>query len=249
MIPFNKKKHSDITVTVSDGAEVDPKEQTFYLHKFPLVSKSHFFDDNIPDSAERPGSIEMHIKEFPGGPSAFESVAQWCYGIDIELTVDDIAPIYCGARFLHIADLEKTTDAFMTEIVLPNPRNAAKVLKVSTEIGEYWPANLGRESAICNRKMSAVLLPAHRMVYGPSPAYSVATIPACNSLGTRMLQSCSLRKLHAWGVAWLSTVHARAPCCGTAKPSPLLLRACSSLCQLGVVCASTLASQRTCATT
>lgn len=144
MIPFNKKKHSDITVTVSDGAEVDPKEETFHLHKFPLVSKSHFFDENIPDSAERPGAIEMHIKDFPGGPAAFEIVAKWCYGIDIELTVDEIAPVYCGARYLHAPDLEKTTDAFMTEIVLPDPRKAAKVLKVATDIGEQarpsaWP--------------------------------------------------------------------------------------------------------------
>jgi hypothetical protein len=143
MIPFNKKKHSDITITVSDGAETAPKEEVFYLHKFPLVSKSHFFDENIPDSSETPGMVEMRINDFPGGPAAFQNVAKWCYGIDIELTVDDIALTYCGARYLVIPDLEKTTDAFMTEIVLPDPRKAAKVLKVATEIGELRVVRFG----------------------------------------------------------------------------------------------------------
>lgn len=133
MIPFNKKKHSDITVTVSDGAGPTPKEQTFYLHKFPLVTKSHFFDENIPDGSDH-STVEMVIKDFPGGPAAFEVVAKWCYGIDIELSVDDIAATYCGARYLRIPDLEKTTEAFMTEIVLPDPRKAAKVLRAGTTI-------------------------------------------------------------------------------------------------------------------
>lgn len=189
MIPFNKKKHSDITVTVSDGAEKEPKEETFHLHKFPLVSKSHFFDENIPDSAERPGAIEMHIKDFPGGPAAFEIVAKWCYGIDIELTVDEIAPVYCGARYLHAPDLEKTTDAFMTEIVLPDPRKAAKVLRVATDIGEQWH----RKACLCPRWLGCGAWPRLGCCFSPAVkhtargAFSFASRPhACPALGRRL---------------------------------------------------------------
>jgi hypothetical protein len=127
-IPFNVKKHSDITITVS-GESGD--ERTFYLHKFPLVSKSLYFDENIPDT---PGSTEMIIRDFPGGPVAFEIVAKYAYGIDIELTVDNIAFVYCASRVLRVPDLEKSTEAFMAEVVLRDPAKAAVVLKVATGI-------------------------------------------------------------------------------------------------------------------
>ena len=74
MIPFNVKKHSDLTITVSGDAAGD--ERTFYLHKFPLISKSQYFDENIPESAAS-GVTEMIIKDFPGGPLAFEIVAKF----------------------------------------------------------------------------------------------------------------------------------------------------------------------------
>ncbi|RYG51066.1 BTB/POZ domain-containing protein [archaeon] len=137
MIPFNVKKHSDITITVSGEAAGD--ERTFHLHKFPLISKSLYFDENIPEStvAAAPHTTEMIIKDFPGGPSAFELVAKYTYGIDIELSVDNIAHIYCAARVLRVPDLEKSTEAFMTEVVLRDPAKAAIVLKVSTTICTY----------------------------------------------------------------------------------------------------------------
>jgi hypothetical protein len=134
MIPFNVKKHSDITITVSGDAAGD--ERTFYLHKFPLISKSMYFDENIPESAAA-GVTEMIIKDFPGGPNAFEIVAKYCYGIDIELTVDNIAYVYCASRVLRVPDLEKSTEAFMTEVVLRDPAKSAVVLKVATAIGAY----------------------------------------------------------------------------------------------------------------
>ena len=136
MIPFNVKKHSDITITVV--GEIPGDERTFHLHKFPLISKSIYFDEHIPDSAAgaAPGTVEMVVKDFPGGPAAFEIVAKYCYGIDIELTVDNIAFVYCACRVLRVPDLEKSTEAFMTEVVLRDPAKAAVVLKAGTTISE-----------------------------------------------------------------------------------------------------------------
>lgn len=144
MIPFNVKKHSDITITVSGEAAGD--EKTFYLHKFPLISKSLYFDDNIPESATS-GATEMIIKDFPGGPNAFEIVAKYCYGIDIELTVDNIAYVYCASRVLRVTDLEKSTEAFMTEVVLRDPAKSAVVLKVATGIGAFTRTSAAVSSA------------------------------------------------------------------------------------------------------
>ena len=58
------------------------------------------------------------MQDFPGSFSAFEIVAKYCYGIDIELTVDNIAFVYCAARVMRVSDLEKSTEAFMVEVVL-----------------------------------------------------------------------------------------------------------------------------------
>ena len=100
-----------------------------------LISKSLYFDENIPDAPAAPGPTEMLIRDFPGGPSAFETVAKYCYGIDIELSVDSIAPVYCAARVLRVPELEKSTEAFMAEVVLRDPAKAAVALKVATGIG------------------------------------------------------------------------------------------------------------------
>lgn len=102
----------------------------------PQISKSQYFDENIPESATA-GPTEMIIKDFPGGPGAFEMVAKYCYGIDIELTVDNIAYVYCASRVLRVSELEKLTEAFMTEVVLRDPAKSAVVLKVATGIGAW----------------------------------------------------------------------------------------------------------------
>lgn len=140
MIPFNVKKHSDITITVVGESAGD--ERTFHLHKFPLISKSLYFDENIPD-APGGGATEMLVKDFPGGPAAFEIVAKYCYGIDIELTVDNIAFVYCACRVLRVGDLEKSTEAFMAEVVLRDPAKAAVVLKAGTGISAWRARGLG----------------------------------------------------------------------------------------------------------
>jgi hypothetical protein len=134
MIPFNVKKHSDITVTVS-GDGPGESHRTFHLHKFPLISKSQYFDDNVPESSTV-GPTEMIVTDFPGGPGAFELVAKYCYGIDIELDVNNIAYVYCASRVLRVVDLEKSTESFMTEVVLRDPAKATIVLKIANGIGK-----------------------------------------------------------------------------------------------------------------
>lgn len=53
MIPFNQKKHSDITVTISEGDCLTDESRTFFLHKFPLISKSVYFDQHIVSMIKR----------------------------------------------------------------------------------------------------------------------------------------------------------------------------------------------------
>lgn len=142
MIPFNQKKHSDITVTISEGDCSTDESRTFFLHKFPLISKSVYFDHNIPvpEPPTAAASVEMKISHFPGGPNAFETVARYCYGLDIELTVENIAPVYCASRVLQVTDLEKTTEEFMQNIVLTDIVKSATVLKITAGISNMTEA-------------------------------------------------------------------------------------------------------------
>jgi len=161
MIPFNQKKHSDITVTISEGDCSTDEGRTFFLHKFPLISKSVYFDLNIPvpEPPTAAASVEMKISHFPGGPNAFETVARYCYGLDIELTVDNIAPVYCAARVLQVTDLEKSTEEFMQNIVLKDIVKAATVLKITAGISNMTEAMMAGLVGHCINAIASSFAP------------------------------------------------------------------------------------------
>ncbi|KAI5434683.1 BTB/POZ domain-containing protein npy3 [Lathyrus oleraceus] len=62
---------SDIVVNVGDVK--------FYLHKFPLLSKSLRLQKLVSNTDEE--NDEVHIHDIPGGPIAFEICAKFCYGM------------------------------------------------------------------------------------------------------------------------------------------------------------------------
>lgn len=170
-IPFNVKKHSDVTVTVfADDGSV---QRVFNLHKFPLISKSLWFEEKIPPTSDKPGPVDVEVREFPGGADAFEIVARYCYGLDIELTVENIAPVYCACRILRVADLEKSTEAFMTDIVLPDPVKAAVVLKVTADIAHMTEAMMAGLVGHCINAIASMFAPFAELNPLPSECFVV----------------------------------------------------------------------------
>jgi hypothetical protein len=181
-VPFNQKKHSDITITISGDAE---EPRTFFLHKFPLVSKSLYFDEHIPDAAAAPGPTEIKITDFPGGPSAFEIVAKYCYGLDIELTVDNIAPVYCASRVLRVADLEKSTELFMTDIVLRDPVKSAIVLKVTAAIANMTETMMAGLVGHCINAIASMFAPFPELASLPPECFVVVVKTARDMEGNK----------------------------------------------------------------
>ncbi|XP_028060951.1 uncharacterized protein LOC114264518 isoform X2 [Camellia sinensis] len=53
-------------------------EVQFYLHKFPLLSRSACLQKLVADTNEE-NNNEICIHEIPGGPAAFEICAKFCY--------------------------------------------------------------------------------------------------------------------------------------------------------------------------
>ena len=60
----------------------------FYLHKFPLLSRSACFQKLITNANEE-NNDEVHIHDIPGGPAAFEICAKFCYGMTVTLILTE----------------------------------------------------------------------------------------------------------------------------------------------------------------
>ncbi|XP_058081042.1 BTB/POZ domain-containing protein At5g66560 [Magnolia sinica] len=129
--------------------EVD--EMTFHLHKFPLMAKSQKLHELMTEQESNPerkkisaegieeeGEEEIcciSLSEFPGGSEAFEAAAKFCYGVKIELTPSNVAPLRCAGEYLEMTEefsednLISKTERFLTQSVFRNLRDCIETLK------------------------------------------------------------------------------------------------------------------------
>ncbi|KAF3501467.1 hypothetical protein F2Q69_00040356 [Brassica cretica] len=82
---------SDITINV-DGSR-------FCLHKFPLLSKSACLQ-KLLSSTDKNNADEVDISGIPGGPTAFETCAKFCYGMTVTLSAYNVVATRCAAEYL-----------------------------------------------------------------------------------------------------------------------------------------------------
>ncbi|KAI9089164.1 hypothetical protein K1719_029443 [Acacia pycnantha] len=130
---------------------------SFHLHKFPLMAKSRKLhqliteqESNHPSSAKIQASgieeveeeeeiAEEHCRitftDFPGGSDAFEVAAKFCYGVKIDLSASNVAPLRCAAEFLEMTEeysednLISKTERFLSQSVLKSIKDSIKALK------------------------------------------------------------------------------------------------------------------------
>ncbi|KVI01908.1 BTB/POZ domain-containing protein NPY2-like [Cynara cardunculus var. scolymus] len=89
----NSELATDVIVNVGDSK--------FYLHKFPLLSKSGRLQKLVGSITEGDGNeVDMH--EIPGGSSAFEICAKFCYGMTVTLNAYNVVSTYCAADYLEM---------------------------------------------------------------------------------------------------------------------------------------------------
>lgn len=129
---------SDLTVEINGWS--------FYLHKFPLLSRSGRLNQLLVCSES---AVQDCIKldDIPGGEKSFELVAKFCYGISIDLTAMNIAAIRCAAEYLEMTeDLEEgnlisKTEIFLGLAVWPSWKDCILVLKSCEQLSP-WAENL-----------------------------------------------------------------------------------------------------------
>ncbi|KAK7337409.1 hypothetical protein VNO77_17981 [Canavalia gladiata] len=116
---------SDLTIEV--GAS------TFSLHKIPLVSWSGRIRKLLLEAKDSKVT-RISLPNVPGGAEAFELAAKFCYGINVDFTLSNVALLRCTAHFLEMTEefaeknLEARAEAYLRDTVLPNISSTVHVL-------------------------------------------------------------------------------------------------------------------------
>ncbi|KAI7751777.1 hypothetical protein M8C21_012744 [Ambrosia artemisiifolia] len=124
---FSQEISSDVTIHVQGVS--------FSLHKFPLVSKCGYIRKLILNSKEVDHVVK--INNVPGGSEGFELAAKFCYGINFELTIENIAMARCVAEYLEmteeysVGNLVSRTEAYINEVGLNSFAGAVSILHSS----------------------------------------------------------------------------------------------------------------------
>ncbi|XP_073025947.1 phototropic-responsive NPH3 family protein NPY2-like [Primulina eburnea] len=122
---------TDIVVHVGDTK--------FYLHKFPLVSKSGRLQKLVSSASEGNGD-EVHIQDIPGGSSAFEICAKFCYGMTVTLNAYNVVAARCAAEFLEMhetidkGNLIYKVDIFLTSSIYRSWKDSIIVLQTTKSL-------------------------------------------------------------------------------------------------------------------
>ncbi|XP_058083397.1 BTB/POZ domain-containing protein At1g03010-like isoform X2 [Magnolia sinica] len=118
---------------VSSDLTVEVGAMNFSLHKFPLVSRSGKIRKMLTESKDSKVS-RIALTAVPGGPEAFELAAKFCYGLNIEITLSNVAMLRCAAHYLQMTEefaeknLETLTEIYLKEMVISNILNSIVVL-------------------------------------------------------------------------------------------------------------------------
>ncbi|XP_057957484.1 BTB/POZ domain-containing protein NPY5-like [Malania oleifera] len=101
---------TDIVITIGDVK--------FFLHKFPLLSKSTRLQKLVATTNEE-ANEEIQIQDIPGGPAAFEICAKFCYGMTVTLNAYNVVAARCAAEYLEMYEtVEKGNLIYKIEVFL-----------------------------------------------------------------------------------------------------------------------------------
>ncbi|XP_031258122.1 BTB/POZ domain-containing protein At1g03010-like isoform X1 [Pistacia vera] len=118
---------------VSSDLTIEVGASSFALHKFPLVSRSGRIRKLLLEAKDSKIS-RVNLSAVPGGPEAFELAAKFCYGVNVDITLSNVAMLRCAAHFLEMTEdfaeknLETRAEAYLKEMVFSNISNSISIL-------------------------------------------------------------------------------------------------------------------------
>ncbi|KAI3848216.1 hypothetical protein MKX03_003494 [Papaver bracteatum] len=174
---------------VSSDLTVEVGAASFSLHKFPLVSRSGKIRKLLLEAKDSKVS-RISLPGVPGGSEAFELAAKFCYGVNIEITLSNVAMLRCAAYYLEMTEefsdknLEICTENYLKEMVFPNTSNSITVLHCCESL-----IPVAEETNIVNRIINGI---------------------ACNACKEQL--SCGLSRLgHNYGVKPIKVLETELP--------------------------------------
>ncbi|PHU15231.1 BTB/POZ domain-containing protein SETH6 [Capsicum chinense] len=118
---------------VSSDLTIEVGSTRFALHKFPLISRSGRIRKLLLEAKDTKVS-RINLTGLPGGSDAFELDAKFCYGVNVEITISNMALLRCAARFMEMTEdisekkLEIRTEVFLKVPTFSNISNSIFVL-------------------------------------------------------------------------------------------------------------------------
>ncbi|XP_047956208.1 BTB/POZ domain-containing protein NPY4-like isoform X2 [Salvia hispanica] len=107
----------------------------FYLHKFPLLSKSSHLQRLVGSVNEE--KDEIRIDDIPGGPTALEICAKFCYGMVATLNAYNVVAARCAAEYLEMyetfekGNLIYKIDVFLSSSIFRSWKDSIIVLQTT----------------------------------------------------------------------------------------------------------------------
>lgn len=107
-------------------------------HEGQQENQDHEIEEQHADEVEEEeGGDHCHIAlpDFPGGSYSFEMAAKFCYGVKIDLSSSNVAPLRCAGEFLEMTEeysednLISKTERFLSQCVFKSLRESVKALK------------------------------------------------------------------------------------------------------------------------
>ncbi|XP_027193422.1 BTB/POZ domain-containing protein SR1IP1-like isoform X3 [Cicer arietinum] len=124
---------------IPSDVKVRVGEASFSIHKFPLVSKCGYIRKLVSESGDADVPL-IELSDVPGGAEAFELAAKFCYGINFEINVENIATLRCVAEYLEmteeyaVGNLVGRTDAYLNDVALKTIAGAVSILHMSESL-------------------------------------------------------------------------------------------------------------------
>ncbi|KAI3958964.1 hypothetical protein MKX01_023640 [Papaver californicum] len=128
---FSQEIPSDVTVHVG--------EVSFSLHQYPLVSKSGYIRKLVSGASDA-DVCDIEVHDIPGGAEAFELASNFCYGINFEISIENISMLRCAAEYLEMTEdytagnLVSRTESYLNDIALKSLSGAVTVLHLAENL-------------------------------------------------------------------------------------------------------------------
>lgn len=98
------------------------------------VAEREEIQEENENEEEDDDHCHITLPDFPGGSESFETAAKFCYGVKIDLSSANVAPLRCAGEYLEMTEeyseenLISKTERFLSQSVLKNIKLSIKAL-------------------------------------------------------------------------------------------------------------------------